>query len=442
MSGTQNPRSISTKQERIAQLASLTPKMAFKTLSQHMDVEWLREAYQRTRKDGATGVDKETWEQFGRNLEERLVDLLNRAKSGTYRAPPVRRVHIPKADGKTRPLGIPTLEDKVLQRAVVMLLEPIYEQDFHPFSHGFRPLRSAHQALEEFRNGLHGMRGAWVVEVDISKFFDTIDHGHLRKILSQRVQDGVLTRLIGKWLNAGVWEDGSVTRMTSGTPQGGVISPLLANVFLHEVLDEWFVNEVKPRLKGTSFLIRYADDFVIATEMEEDAHRLMKVLPLRFGKFGLTVHPEKTKLIFFKKPPKQGPPGPPTGAFDLLGFTHYWAKSLKGYWVVKRKTAKSRFKRGLTALKDWCRKSMHGPIREQQRTLAQKLRGHFAYYGITGNSTALKRFVFAVRRIWKRALSRRSAKGMTWERFYQLEQAYPLPAAIAVHSTYRRAAKP
>lgn len=268
-----NSTIVSTKQERIAELAKRSPQMAFTSLAYLMDLDWLKEAYQRTRKDGAVGVDGVTAEEYERDLEGNLQRLLDRAKSGTYRAPPVRRVHIPKGGSttETRPLGIPTLEDKVLQRAVVMLLEPIYEQDFLDCSYGFRRGRSAHQALKFFRDQMMNHRGGWVLEVDIRKFFDHLDHGHLRTFLRLRVRDGVLLRLIGKWLKAGVMEDGSVSYPDAGTPQGGVVSPLLSNVFLHYVLDQWFEQEVKPRLSQRAFLIRYADDFVIGFRDERDA---------------------------------------------------------------------------------------------------------------------------------------------------------------------------
>jgi len=253
--------SVSTRRQRIAMLAKQSPQMAFTTLNHYLDLDWLREAFHRTRKDGAPGVDGQAWTDYAKDLEANLRSLLDRAKSGNYRAPPVRRVHIPKGTGnETRPIGIPTLEDKVLQRAVVMVLESIYEQDFHDSSYGFRPKRSAHQALDSLWTQTMKSGGGWVLEVDIRKFFDTLDHGHLREFLRRRVRDGVLLRLIGKWLNAGVLEDGCLTHPESGSPQGGVISPLLANVYLHYVLDEWFAGEVQPRLRGQAFLIRYADD--------------------------------------------------------------------------------------------------------------------------------------------------------------------------------------
>jgi group II intron reverse transcriptase/maturase len=441
MEGAPNLTPISTRRQRIAQLAREAPGMAFTSLAHHIDIEWLKEAFRLTRKEGATGIDGQTAEDYAAKLEENLQSLLGRAKSGTYRAPPVRRVHIPKGDGSsTRPIGIPTFEDKLLQRAVVMVLEQVYEQDFLDCSYGFRPGRSAHQALESFRNQMMEMGGGWVVEVDIKKFFDTLDHGHLREFLQLRVRDGVLLRLIGKWLNAGVMEAGCIENSETGTPQGGVISPLLANVYLHEVLDKWFEREVQPRLKGRAFLVRYADDAVIGCANEEDARRVMEVLPHRFGKYGLTLHPEKTRLVHFKKPPRGGGNRPPPGTFDLLGFTHYWGRSLKGAWVIKRKTAKERLKRALKGIAEWCRRARHSPVREQHRILSQKLRGHYAYYGITGNSVALARFRFWVERTWHKWLARRSQRGMNWERFAEtVGRIFKLPAAIAVHSRLRRA---
>lgn len=435
-----NPKDVFTKQERIATLAKQSPEMGFTSLAYLMDVEWLREAHGRTRKDGAVGIDGQTSADYEQDLEANLRSLLDRAKSGRYFAPPVRRVHIPKAGSstETRPIGIPTLEDKVLQRAVVMLLEPIYEQDFDEGSYGFRPGRSAHDALESLWKGLMNMGGGWVLEVDIRKFFDTLDHAHLREFLRHRVRDGVLQRLIGKWLNAGVMEDGSVSYPDSGSPQGGVISPLLANVYLHYVLDVWFKQEVQPRLAGRAFLIRYADDFVIAFSNEPDARRVMDVLPKRFGKYGLTLHPEKTRLIEFKPPTDRRKPSGLPRTFDLLGFTHHWARSLKGSWVVKRQTSSKRLTRGLQAITDWCRRHRHLPVREQHQKLSQKLRGHCAYYGITGNSSSLSVFRMQVHRIWRYWLSRRHReRTMTWDCFNRLLARYPLPAAVTVHSVCR-----
>jgi RNA-directed DNA polymerase len=436
---------VSTRRQRLAALAKQSPPMGFTSLAYFIDLDWLRAAYQRTRKDGATGVDGQTAADYAANLDKNLQALLDRAKSGTYRAPPVRRVHIPKGTGsETRPLGIPTFEDKVLQRAVVMALEPIYEQDFRPCSYGFRPGRSAHQALEELWQQTMRVRGGWVLEVDIRKFFDTLDHAHLRECLRQRIRDGVLLRLIDKWLKAGVLEEGCLTHPEAGTPQGGVISPLLANIFLHYVLDVWFETEVKPRLKGHAFLIRYADDFVIGFANEGDARRVLEVLPKRMARFGLTLHPDKTRLVPFGRPSTQPPrdasgAGSQPGTFDLLGFRHYWGRSWRGNWVVKRKTMPGRFGRALKKIALWCRLSRHLSVAEQHQALSLKLHGHYAYFGITGNFEALHRFRDAVRRLWRRWLSRRSGdySTMAWDYFATVLQSYPLPPAQVVHSVYR-----
>lgn len=439
MEGTPNPETISTKQQRIAKLAK-DEKRALNTLAHHIDIEWLKEAFRRTRKDGATGIDGQTAEEYEERLEENLQSLLNRFKSGEYRAPAVRRVHIPKGDGsQTRPIGIPTFEDKVLQRAVHMVLETVYEQEFLNCSYGFRPGRSAHQALEDFWKQMMGMGGGWVVEVDIKSFFDTLNHQYLQQLLRLRVRDGVLLRLIGKWLNAGVQEAGRVSRPEAGTPQGGVISPLLANIYLHKVLDEWVEEEVLPRMKGRALLVRYADDFVMGFSSEEDARRVMGVLPKRFGKYGLTLHPEKTRLLRFEPPRDDGKPTPES--FDFLGFNHHWGKSRKGAWVIKRVTAGSRFRRALKRVAEWCRENRHQELPAQHRHLSAALRGHYGYFGITGNSKALGRFRAEVVRAWKRWLSRRSQRGLSWERFTWLLQRFALPSPRAIHSMLR-AAKP
>jgi len=324
---------ISTRLERIATLARQLRDQPLTTLAHHIDLDWLREAHRRTRKDGATGVDGQTADEYAANLEGNLRSLLERAKSGTYRAPPVRRAYIPKDSGEMRPLGIPTFEDKVLQRAVAMVLEAVYEQEFLNCSYGFRPGRSADQALDAFRAEATKIGGGWVIEIDIRKYFDSIDHERLREVLRRRIRDGVIERLIGKWLNAGVLEDGSVSYPDAGSPQGGVVSPVLANIFLHEVLDVWFDQEVRPRLKRRGHLVRYADDAVMLFASEEDARRVLEVLPKRFGKYGLTLHPDKTRLVAFERPDRMerkrgGDDGPDKpGTFNFLGFTTLWGRA-------------------------------------------------------------------------------------------------------------------
>lgn len=434
MNETSGSVAISTKLERIANLARNASNMAISTLAHHIDIDWLREAHRLTRKDGATGVDRQTAAEYALNLDENLASLLERAKSGTYRAPPVRRVHIPKGTGKeTRPLGIPTFEDKVLQRAVTMILEAVYEQDFRPCSYGFRPRRSARQALDELQNHLWKMSGGWVIKLDIKDCFGTIDHKRLRDVLRQRVLDGVLLRLIGKWLKAGVMEDGMLSYPRRGSPQGGVISPILANIYLHEVLDVWFEETVTPRMSGQARLFRYADDAVLVFTNKRDAERVMAVLSKRFEKYGLTLHPDKTRLIEFVHPDgrksRVGPnasPRPET--FDFLGMTHHWRRSHKGRWIVYRKTAKDRLRRALKHLYRWCQKHRHDKVRVQQQALAAKLTGHYAYYGVTGNFRSLKLFYWKVRRIWHKWLCRRSQRGyLNWEQMLRLLEQYPLP---------------
>jgi len=446
MPGASEPDPVLTKQQRIAELAKQDPQRGLFSLAHHIDLRWLYEAYLRVRPNAAPGVDGQTVQDYSAHLGDNLGSLLERAKAGTYWAPPLRRAHIPKGvSGETRPIGMPTFEDKILQRAVVMVLEAVYEQDFRDCSYGFRPGRSAHQALDALWRQTMKMGGGWIVEVDIRKFFDTLDHAQLRELLRRRIRDGVLLRLIDKWLQAGVLEEGILSYPTAGSPQGGVISPLLANVYLHYVLDVWFAEEVQPRLRGRAFLIRYADDFVMGFACEADARAVLEVLPKRFGKYGLTVHPGKTRLVAFRPPPRSGPDDSGADAaprtFDLLGFTHYWGRSRQGNWVVKRRTASDRLQRALKKIADWCRLHRHRPLSDQQRTLGQKLRGHFAYFGITGNGGALHRFRDGVIRLWRNWLSRRTRGALlSWKHFTLLLARYPLPAVVVVHSVYRQVA--
>ena len=442
MQGTLGPKSVSTGLQRVATLSREAPEMVWTTLAHHIDLELLKEAYRLTRKDGAVGVDGQRAKEYEENLEVNLRSLLERFKAGTYKASPVRRVYIPKGDGKrTRPIGIPTFEDKVLQRAVTMVLEAVYEEDFLDVSYGFRPKRSAHQAIQELWKGAMWKGGGYVLELDIAKYFDTLDHRHLRGFLDKRVRDGVIRKTIDKWLTAGVLEEGTIREPEGGTPQGGVISPLLANIYLHEVLDKWFEQEVKPRLMGEAFLIRYADDAVIVFYSKTDADRVLAVLPKRFGRFGLALHPDKTRLIRFTRPGGKGNKEDPShpGIFDFLGFTHYWGKAANNRWVVKRKTARDRFTRALKRVSQWCRQHLHLPIKEQHRLLVLKLRGHDQYYGIRGNSSAIARFHHEVRRTWRKWLDRRSQRSkMTWERFTRFSKKYSLPALRIAASEYSR----
>ena len=420
---------VSTIQARIAQQAKENPGRVWTALAHHLDAEWVTEAYARTRKDGAPGIDGKTMMEYCVTLPERRHELINEVKSGGYFAPPVKRVHIRKpGKDETRPIGIPTCEDRVLQRAALMLLEPIFEQDFLDCSYGFRQGRSAHQALDTIWKAIMEMGGGWVLDVDVRKYFDSLNHAHLREFLDLRVRDGVIRRLIDKWLKAGVMEDGLFSRTTQGTPQGGVISPLLSNLYLHHVLDLWFQDEVIPRLAGKAKLIRDADDFVIIFQREDDARRVMEVLPKRFARFDLQIHPDKTKLVPFLPPPRSAGEQDKPQTFDFLGFTHHWGKSSKGSWAVQRRTMCSRFARALASIDEWCRDSRHLPIHQQHQTLSRKLTGHYAYYGIIGNYRRLAEFGYQVRHRWKHWLDRRDrTQGFGWARMNAFLAAYPLP---------------
>ncbi|HVS63265.1 MAG TPA: group II intron reverse transcriptase/maturase [Thermoanaerobaculia bacterium] len=437
MSRAQDLGSVSTRLRAIAEKARRVPGRALVSLNHYIDVYWLHEAHRRTRKDGAVGVDQVTAEEYGRDLEGNLRSLLERLKSGQYRAPSVRRAWIPKSDGSRRPIGIPTFEDKVLQRAIAMVVEAVYEETFEDFSYGFRPSRSAHDALQCLRDGLMEMGGGWVLEVDIQNFFEELDPTHLRSFLDRRVRDGVIRRTIDKWLKAGVLEaEAQVRRRDRGTPQGGVISPLLANIYLHHVVDEWYVEEVRSRLRGTSLMVRYADDLVMAFAHEGDAQRVRAALEKRLARYGLRLHPTKTRIVPFQRPPYRADPdgGDRPGGFDFLGFTHVWERSRKGNWVIRQQTARARQRAILKRLAMWCRKHRHRPVGWQHRQISAALRGHDAYYGITGNARALGRLRHRVERIWQKWLARRSQRGLTWERFCQrILRRFPLPRPRIVH---------
>jgi len=446
MNDTQRSENVCTKQRRIADLARQRPQERLTALNHYLDVEWLTEAYHRVRRDSAPGVDGQTVADYGEHLESNLHSLIHRAKSGTYWAPPVKRVHIPKDNGETRPIGMPTTEDKVLERAVVMLMEPIYEQEFYDFSYGFRPGRSPHQALEAFWKQAMGLGVRWVLEVDIRKYFDSVNRSKLLELVGARMGDGVVLRLLSKWLHAGVMEEGRLHYEEAGTPQGGVVSPLLSNIYLHEVFDRWFAEVVQERMAGKVFAVRFADDLVIGFTHQYDAQRVHRVLFQRFEKYGLKLHPEKTRLVPFGRPEKAGLDGTEPhepGTFDFLGFTHYWAKSWKGYWVIKRKTVAKRLRRTLRAIRDWCRRHRHVGMAEQFAALVRKLAGHYAYYGITGNGRSLEQARTEVQKLWYQWLRRRSRNPgrLTWEWMdWHLKETFVFPCARVVHSIYH--AKP
>lgn len=416
---------------RIRMLAEAEPDLVFTSLAHRIDVSLLRRSFKRLKKSESSGVDEITAKQYAEKLTEKLHDLHRRLRGGRYRVQPVKRSWLDKEDGKKRPIGIPALEDKIVQKAVATLLETIFDVKFHAFSHGFRKGHSQHKAIAELREQCRQLGIGWIVSGDIVGLFDNISHSILKLIIQERVKDGGLLRLIGKWLRAGVVEDGVTTYPDKGTPQGGVVSPILSNIFLHRVLDDWYVTQVRPRMKGRSFLIRWADDFIMGFELEGDARRVMEVLPKRFERFNLNLHPEKTKLIRFDRP-RSNEEGRSRETFDFLGFTFYWAKGLKGYWVIKKKTARKRLSRFMKKLWLWCKVNRHEPIEEQHETLIAKLRGFYQYFGVRGNYKALEVVFEYAEKAWQRWLKRRSNKGgLTMEK---LRSRYPLPLPRIVHN--------
>jgi group II intron reverse transcriptase/maturase len=421
-------RDMSPELLKVVERAQREPEGRFHSLAHLIDVPALTRAYHRMRKDAAVGVDGVTKEQYGQELESHLQDLHVRLKSMRYRHQPIRRVHIPKGQGQTRPIGISAFEDKLVQDAVREVLEAIYEQDFLDCSYGFRPGRRAHDAVRTLDRIVHQGEVSWILEADVVSFFDSLDRTELKKMLEIRVADGSLLRLIGKCLHVGVLDGAEFSKPEAGTAQGSVLSPLLGNVYLHYVLDVWFETEVKPRLRGRATLIRYCDDFIIAFEREDDAQRVMAVLGKRLGRFGLALHPDKTRLLPFRRPPagQQGGKGPAT--FDFLGFTLYWARSRKGRWGMWCKTRRQSLRRAIQSVYDWCRRHRHLPVEAQHAALTRRLRGHFQYFGVSGNLRSLLLFEKAVERTWYKWLCRRSQrKRLTWERFADLLDRRPLP---------------
>lgn len=416
----------------IAERAAESKEWQFYSLANHIDEKVLYEAYRDVRKDAAAGVDGQTAKEYAEKLMENLEDLHQRLKENRYRAPSVKRVWIDKNNGEKRPIGMPTFEDKIVQRSVSMLLEPIYEEDFYDFSYGYRRGRNPHQAIHFLREMCMDKKCCWIIDADIKGFFDSMDHGFLREFIDRRVRDGGIKRLLGKWLNAGILEEGRIHYPDMGTPQGGSISPLLSNIYLHYVLDEWFVETVQPRLKGKSYLVRFCDDFVIGCEYKEDAERIMEVLPKRMNKHKLTMHPDKTRLIDFRRPEHEGDR---KATFDFLGFTHYWGKSKRGYWVIKRKTRRKKLAQKKKEINRWCKQNRHSSIKEQHKYLCSVLRGHYNYFGVIGNYRSMARLWHWARVYWRKGLSRRGGKKfITWDKFSRILMNYPLPLPKIVHA--------
>jgi group II intron reverse transcriptase/maturase len=413
---------------KVVERAKTEPEGRFHSLAHLLDVPALMRAYRRMRKGAAVGVDGVTKEQYGQVLGDNLLDLHERLVSKRYRHQPIRRVHIPKDNGKTRPIGISAFEDKLVQDAVREVLEAIYEQDFLDCSHGFRPGRRAHDAIRALDRIMHQGKVSWILEADIVSFFDSLDRTKLKELLQVRVADGSLLRLIGKCLHVGVLDGAAYAEPETGTAQGSVLSPMLGNVYLHYALDLWFEREVKPRLRGEAHLVRYADDFVMTFERQDDAERVMDVLGKRMGRFGLTLHPDKTRLLPFRRPPawQAGGKGPAT--FDFLGFTLHWRRARGGRWGMMCKTRSARLRRSVQAIADWCRRHRHRPVKEQHAALTRRIQGHFNYFGISGNFRSLLLLVEEAKRAWYKWLRRRSQqRHLNWERFGVLLKRFPLP---------------
>jgi RNA-directed DNA polymerase len=421
---------MSTKLDRISELARESRQRQFLSITHLLTPEALMEAFKSLRKDASAGVDGVAYGEYRMEAEKKIQELYERVKAKRYRAQPLRRIYIPKEDGKQRPISIPSLEDKILQKATVTLLNAIYEQDFLPCSYGFRPGKSQQQALNEVGRVIRRRPMEWVLEADISGYFDAIVRKKLVEMIERRVKDGSILRLISKWINVGVIDEGRLLTSETGIGQGQVVSPLLANIYLHYVLDEWFEQEVKPRLRGEAHEVRFADDFILCFQYKEDAERVLEVLRKRFVKYGLTLHPEKTRLLEFGKTAvgkAERLGGKPPETFDFLGFTHIARRNRRGYFTIHVRTMRKRLKRSLKAVADWCKEHRHNTLDEQRKTLNKKLQGHYEYYGRPSNYRSLWKFYRAVRRIWKESLNRRTrGKTVTWEKFERIEARYPL----------------
>jgi RNA-directed DNA polymerase len=426
-----------THLEWVGEKARKDKEEQFSNLLSHLKVPLLAEAYGRLRKDAAAGVDRRTWSEYGVNLEERLRLLQDRVHRGSYHPLPARRVYIPKADGRKRPIGIPALEDKIVQQAVRMLIEPIYENsEFLGFSYGCRPGRSQHRALDALAVAID-RKVDFVLEADIRSFFDTIDHGWMQRFIEHRITDRRLVRLIMKWLHAGVMEGGEFHEVQEGAPQGGVISPLLANIYLHYVLDLWVQQWRKRHARGQVYIVRYVDDFVMGFQYEQDARAMRVALAARVARYGLELHPDKTKVFRFgrfaqRDCVKDGLTRPVT--FDFLGFTHICAQDQTGKFRYVRRTSRKKRRAKLAELSDAIRRRKHDAVTEQYQWLNRVLRGHYGYYGVPGNFRALAAFRAQIRHRWHAALQRRSQRApWTDDRRERFDATFPLLAPEIVH---------
>ena len=428
---------LSPQLRKVAERARNEPDGRFHSLAHLIDEVALDRAVGRQRGNAAVGVDGVTKEKYEQNLWGNLKDLHERLKTKRYRHQPIRRVHIPKDNGKTRPLGISAFEDKVVQDAIREVLQAVYEQDFLDCSFGFRPERSAHDAIRALHQVADRGECNWILEADIVSFFDSVDRTALREMLQKRLADGSLLRLIGKCLHVGVLDGAEFSTPEVGTAQGSILSPLLGNIYLHYALDEWFNVVVRPLLRGRATLIRYADDFVIAFELREDADRVWEVLPKRMERFGLSLHPDKTRLLDFRRPPAAQQCGKGPNSFDFLGFTLYWRRTLRGHWRLGCQTRRARLHRAMKAVYEWCRDHRHWSLAEQHAGLKSRFQGHMNYFGVNGNMRSVSRLHHHVVTSWVKWLSRRSQRGkLTWDRVKLLLGRYPIPPPRIVVSIW------
>lgn len=424
---------VSTVEKQIAERSRKYPGTALTNLHSYITPAYMQSCYEELNKNSSRGVDGKSWAEYKVNVKEDIEKLHNMFKNGSYRAPDIRRAYISKGDGTKRPLGIPTVEDKILQRAVSKILTPVYEQSFYDFSFGFRPGKSAHGALQHLFEEVSFRGKRYIIDADMKNYFGSIDHGCLREILDQRIKDGVIRKQIDKWLKAGILESGMVSYPKEGTPQGGSISPILSNIYLHEVLDKWFIEQIQPLLKGGSSLIRFADDFLLCFTNKEDAERVFRVLPKRLSKYGLTLHPEKTRLIDLSDQDRDN------RGFDFLGFTHYMSKSRKGKDILKRKTSSKKLRISLNKIYDWIKVNRHLPIKELIYELNRKLRGYYEYYGITFNSRSLEKYYAQVERMLYKWINRKGGKRVTWDRYSNVIRKWRPLIRPKIYHTYRLA---
>jgi RNA-directed DNA polymerase len=429
-----------TKLALIAERARREPQCRFTSLAHLLDTGFLATCYYRLGRDRASGVDGVTWKKYGEHLEENLRDLVARMKAKRYKPQPARRVYIPKDEHSQRPLGLPALEDKIVQKGIAEILEAIYEADFLDCSYGFRPGRGCHQAINAVDKTIMTQAVNHVIDADIKAYFDSVSHPGLMRCLQVRIKDPSFLLLIRRFLKAGYFEAGQIVATEQGTPQGGNLSPMLSNIFLHYVLDLWFEKRLKRQVRGVCFLVRYADDFVCMVQYQEDAQAMLQALCERFAQFDLALHPEKTRVISFGRYERQNARRQQRrpNTFDFLGFTHYCDRSRRGKFIVGRKTSRKKFRRKCRELNAWL-KAVRSvcPVKQWWPVLRAKLTGHYQYYGISGNMRTLSRFYhLAVRLAWKWLNRRSQRRSFSWERFRAYLEHYPLPKPRIVHNLY------